>query len=191
MKCMVCERFSLLHICKHCQQTFLQPSLYTRTLENGVKVYSFYRYKEIQDLLFTKHTDLGFHIYTLLAHNSFKKFALEFHTKEKYLSLAIDDHVRNGYSHTAILNKALASYNIKPLYNKLRADNTITYSGKSKAFRKANPRNFHLQKLKADNIILVDDIITTGTTFTEAISVVQKQGKHAAFCLALCDAALK
>jgi len=107
MKCILCENYSLTHICKNCQTTFLTPSFYKRTLTNNITVISFYKYEEINELLFTKHTDLGFYIYSILAQLSFQKFAKEFHTKEKYVSIGVDDTAKNGYSHTAILNHAL------------------------------------------------------------------------------------
>lgn len=109
MKCMMCESFSLQHICSSCQEIFLQPSVYKRQLSNGIEVISFYKYNEIKNLLHTKHTDLGYHIYKILAQNSFKIFADEFEFTHKLISIAIDDHIDSGYSHTAILNSTLKS----------------------------------------------------------------------------------
>jgi len=191
MKCILCESYTFTHICTNCQDTFLTPSLYRRKLSNGIDVISFYRYEEIKELLFTKHTNIGFYIYNILAKLSFEKFAKEFHTKEKYYTIAIDDTITSGYSHTAILNKHLKTYNIKPLFNQLRANNSVSYSGQSKRFREKNPRNFQLKKLKNANIILVDDIITTGSTLTQACSEVKKQNKTVSFCLTLTDVSLK
>ncbi len=188
MRCMMCENFSYTHICKKCQNNFLQPSLYNRTLQNNIELISFYKYNEIKELLHTKHTDLGYYIYTTLAKLSFAKFAEEFHTDEKYISVAIDDHVRNGYSHTAILNKHLQSYNIKPLYNQLRAQNHESYSGKSKHYRKTNPRKFISDLNSNEPLILVDDIVTTGTTLNEAIEILGKE--KISFCLSLVDLGL-
>lgn len=190
MRCMMCENFSYTHICKKCQQNFLQPSLYKRTLKNGVDLFSFYKYDEIKQLLHTKHTDLGYHIYTILAKLSFKKFAQEFHTKEKLVSLCIDDHVKSGYSHTAILNKHLKSYNIYPLFNKIRAQNKVSYSGKSRIFRKINKRDFKINFFKQTELILIDDIVTTGETLTQAIEALGKE-KKVLFCLTLCDLSQK
>lgn len=187
MKCILCENYSLTHICFTCQTNFLSPSLYKRKLSNGVTVISFYNYEEIKELLFTKHTDIGFYIYNILAELSFHKFSRDFHTKEKYISLSVDDTIKSGYSHTAILNHALKTYNIKPLYNKLRAKNSVSYSGKSKLFRQENPRDFQLKKLRGDNIILVDDIVTTGETLTQACAKIKEQGKTVSFCLTLAD----
>ena len=191
MKCLLCENYSLAqHICKKCQALFLTPSFYKRTLSNGVQVFSFYRYEDIKQFLFTKHTDLGYAIYSLMADLSFKKFANEFHTEGQFVSIGIDENTKGAYSHTAILNHALKSRNIKPLYGKLLAQNKVSYSGKSKAFRLANPRNFHVKNFKQNDVILVDDIVTTGTTLTEAITALQQKSKEVAFCLTLCDVSI-
>ncbi|MDF1874617.1 ComF family protein [Sulfurimonas sp. SAG-AH-194-I05] len=190
MKCLLCESFSLLHICSTCQEIFLTPSLSKRTIQN-IEVISFYKYQDIKNLLHTKHTDLGYYIYTILAKNSFTKFAQEFNFTQKLQAIAIDDKSDENYSHTAILNKALKSKYIKPQYNILRAKNSVSYSGKNKEFRLINPRDFQLKKFKGNEVILVDDIITTGTTLNEAITVMKLSKKEVLFCLTLADAELK
>ncbi len=191
MRCLLCESFSLSHICPTCQDTFLTPSIYKRKILNNIEVISFYKYKDIKDLLHTKHTDLGFYIYNILAKNSFTKFAEEFEFPYTVNSIAIDDKIDSGYSHTSILNKHLKSKNINPIYNKLRAKNSISYSGKSKEFRLLNPREFELNNFTANDVILVDDIITTGSTLTQAMQTIKKDRKNILFCLTLADASLK
>jgi len=190
MKCMLCESLSFTHICQTCQENFLTPSIYKRKILNNIEVISFYKYKEIKDLLHTKHTDLGFYIYSILAQKSFKKFAFEFDYENLINSIAVDDHVENGYSHTAVLNKNLQSKNIKPIFNKLRAKNKVSYSGKSKEFRLLNPREFKMNMFKGTDIILVDDIITTGSTLTQAIHTLRLNKKNVLFCLTLADAGI-
>ncbi len=191
MRCLLCESLSFAHICSTCQETFLTPSIYKRKITNNIEVISFYKYGEIKDLLHTKHTDLGFYIYSILAQNSFSKFAKEFDFEQLVAAIPIDDKAKSGYSHTAILAKELKNKKIKPLYNKLRANNSISYSGKSREFRLLNPREFELKDFIYENIILVDDIITTGLTLSQAIKEAQKRGKEVLFCLTLADASLK
>ena len=187
MRCLVCGSLSLKHICSTCQKKHLTPSLYKRHLEDGTLLISFYKYQDIKEFLFTKHTDLGFTIYNLLAEKSFKKFAEEFFPEKRLISIAIDDRVDDDYSHTAILNNALKSHYIKPRYTLLHAQNRVSYAGKSRKFRQENPRNFQLHPFKEREVILVDDIVTTGSTLTEAIQTLKRQGKDTLFCLTLCD----
>jgi len=188
MRCMVCEDLSFKHICKACQNELLSPSFFKRKLLGKIPVYSFYKYQDIESLLLTKHTDLGYYIYTILAENSFTPFAHDFIFEKRICSLSIDDHVKNGYSHTAILNKALKSAQIKPRYSKLRALSSTSYSGKDYQFRLLNPRHFHMKDFEEDDVILIDDIITTGLTLTQAVQCVESKGKNVLFCLTLADA---
>jgi len=187
----MCENLSLTHICNSCQETFLVPSIYKRKIYNNIEVISFYKYSEIKKLLHTKHTDLGFYIYSILAQNSFAKFAGDFEFSNPITSIAIDDNILSGYSHTALLNRELKSKYIKPIHSKLRANNSISYSGKSKEFRLLNPRDFELKNFTENELVLVDDIITTGSTLTQAIQTMQLNKKEVLFCLTLADASLK
>lgn len=191
MKCMLCESLSFTHICSICQNSFLSPSIYKRKILNNIEVISFYKYNEVKELLHTKHTDLGYYIYNILAKNSFKKFVENFSLSYNVASIAIDDHIEYGYSHTAILNKHLHSKYIKPKYNKLRATKQVSYSGKSKEFRLLNPRNFELKSFEEKDVILVDDIITTGFTLTQATNTMQENNKNVLFCLTLADVNMK
>lgn len=188
MRCMLCEGLSFTHVCQTCQNNFLKPQIYKRKIQN-IDLISFYKYDEIKELLHTKHTDLGYYMYNILAKNSFEKFANELDTKEIYNSIAVDDHIRSGYSHTSILNNSLHSYNIKPLHNKLQAQNRVTYSGQTKTYRLSNPRKFQYQEDGLKNIILVDDIVTTGATLREAIDLIGSE--NIAFCISLVDLSKK
>ncbi|SFV75851.1 Possible purine/pyrimidine phosphoribosyltransferase [hydrothermal vent metagenome] len=188
MKCLLCEEFSLSHICKNCQKNYLTPSLYKRKITDNIEVVSFYEYSSIKDLIHTKHTDIGFYIYNILAQNSFKKFGENFHFVHQVASIGVDDTPKYGYSHTAILNKYLKSNFIHPLYNKLRAKNNISYANKSKEFRQTHPRDFVLQTFVEQDVILVDDIITTGSTLSQAINTLKQANKNPLLCLTLADA---
>lgn len=192
MRCMMCERFSLLsHICPSCQEQILTPSLHKRKILGNVPVYSFYPYSEIEPLLLTKHTDIGYYIYSILAKLSFRAFAREWKYEGKVASLGIDDHAHHGYSHTALLNRALKTSNISPYYGKLRASTRYKYAGKSVEERLCNPRQFSYVPFREEEVILVDDIVTTGLTLTEATETLQMYGKRVILCLTLSDAETK
>lgn len=188
MRCMMCERFSLTHICSACQKSLLSPTLHKRTIIGSIPVYSFFPYHEIEPLLLTKHTDVGYYIYTILAKRSLGAFATQWEYKNTVASIGIDDHAVSGYSHTAVLNRALKSPNITPLYGKLRASQHYKYAGKSVEERLMNPRQFVYTPFSENEVILVDDIVTTGTTLSEAAEVLHTQGKKVILCLTLTDA---
>jgi competence protein ComFC len=115
MRCIICEKISLFNIiCLNCQKTILAPSLYQRKLKSGLKVISFYKYDEVQDLLKTKGTYLGFYVLNTLAKISMRHFAESFaknlDENQKTFLVPIDDLVslnRGGYSHTAVLANQL------------------------------------------------------------------------------------
>ena len=191
MKCLLCASWSFTHICKACQNENLQPFLFKRKIRGDIMVYSFYRYGDIEKLLHTKHTDLGYYIYNILAKIAFKKFAENFEFEGAVVSLGVDESVKHGYSHTAILNKALNSRHITPRYSKILANSNDTYSGKSFQYRLLHPRKFRVKPFKEQSVNLVDDIVTTGLTLVQAVDILEKEGKDVLFCLTLADAEKK
>jgi len=188
IRCILCRKLSLPHICNTCQKNFLKPSLSTRLLADDFKVFSFYSYHDIAALLKTKHTHIGASVYKILADNAMKEFAKNFHFDTPVFALGIDDTSKGGYAHTAILTKALKSDVIRPLYGTLRAQNDISYSGKDLAYRLQHSRGFTYHDKRDIDVILVDDIITTGTTLLEAKKVLEKADVTPIFALTLADA---
>jgi competence protein ComFC len=77
------------------------------------------------------------------------------------------------------------------LFNKLKAKNDISYSGKTREFRMLNPRDFEVKSFKQKDVIIVDDIITTGATLTQAIQTLTQENKNVPFCLTLTDVSNK
>jgi competence protein ComFC len=123
-----------------------------------------------------------------LAEIAFGRFSANFSFEAEIASIGIDDHVKHGYSHTAILNKALKSKHIHPRFNRLRAKSKESYSGKSFQYRLLHPRRFEVKPFEEEYVILVDDIVTTGMTLTQAVEALEKEGKEVLFCLTLADA---
>jgi competence protein ComFC len=188
MRCIACEKLSYQMICKSCQENYFVPVFNKRELSKDFFVYSFYEYDAVKEFLNSKYEFYGDRIYNILGSLSFAKFAKNFEFIEIVDALAIDDHTRHDFSHTAILTKHLKSKYIMPKINLLKAKNEIKYAGKTLKFRKENPRDFVYSGLKNKNIILVDDIITTGTTLLEAKKVLENVGCKVLFALTLSDA---
>lgn len=163
----------------------MKPKIIKRELFRDFYVISFYRYSEVENLLKTKHTFIGSFIYKILAKNSLKLFLKEFNQKA-YL-VPLDTKIKDNYSHTAVIAHASKTKYHKPIYNALLSQNSVSYSGKSYEYRLKNPRDFVYKGKEGIDVILIDDIVTTGLTLKEAYSIV-KQKADVLFALALADA---
>jgi len=188
MRCLSCEKLSFKAICNKCQKNFLEPSFYKRELEKDFFVYSFYKFEEIKEFINAKYYFYGDRVFKILGKLSFKKFALNFEYPNKVFALPIDDRIKESFSHTALLTNSLQSQNIKPVFTTLQAKNSIKYAGKSLAFRKSNKRDFYYSGKNNLEVILIDDLVTTGTTLLEAKKVLEKNGCKVLFALTLSDA---
>ena len=149
----------------------------------------FYKYSQIESLLHTKHKPEGYRIYKALAKMTVKPFIQEFteaDDRQVYV-VGVDENVKSGYAHVALLTHAMKSKYVKPLHAKLMAQSRVSYSGKSLQFRLEHPRNFTYTGKKEIDVILVDDIVTTGITLQEAQKVLHDSGVNVLFALVLAD----
>lgn len=190
MRCIACEAFSLGVLCSTCKSE-IKPTLNKRELEKDFFVYSFFGYDEISPLLHTKHHPCGVYIYNFLALKAFTPFFKKLDFEKPITIVPIDDRVKGGYSHTAVLANAIKVENVKPIFGSLRAKNKISYSGKSLNFRKTHPRDFTCKIKDKESVILIDDLVTTGTTLLEALHVMKKSNINVLFALTLADAKVK
>jgi len=101
--------------------------------------------------------------------------------------VGIDEYVKSGYAHVAILTRAMKTKSSKPQYSTLMAQNRVNYSGKSLQFRLENPREFQYTGKPDVDVILVDDIITRGITLQEAQKVLMAHGVNVLFALTLAN----
>jgi competence protein ComFC len=146
---------------------------------------SFYDYENIEHLIKFKYHKFGSRVFKVLAENSFKVFAKNY--TYKAFVLPVDDRVKRGYSHTAILANSMKSTFLTPLFSTLHATNDITYAGKSLEFRLNNPRNFKYTGPKNIDVILVDDVLTTKTTLNEAKALLSKYGVNVVLSVVLAN----
>jgi competence protein ComFC len=186
MRCLLCLNLSWKLLCKNCLNSSLTPNPSKRALESGLVVYSAYKYKEIKELLHTKHTFHGAKIYSQLTKHALLPLVESF-TCGDVFSLSIDDHTRSGYSHSAVIARELRVC-LKPLYGRLRAKNLQRYSGQSLHVREKNRRNFTLTCKEGLDIVLIDDIVTTGSTLSEATTICKYNNLNTLFAITLADA---
>ena len=184
MRCLGCRRFGFAGLCPECRALHLTPVPKTRTLDTGLEVVSFYAYEEIEPFLLTKHTPHGWFLYRQLA-ASVLPWVENGHG---LAAVALDDDARGGYSHTALLARALKKRGYRPLVGALRAKNRLSYAGQPLAFRLANPRNFEYRGPRGAEAVLVDDIVTSGLTLQEAHGALLRSGVEVVGAFVLADA---
>ncbi|MBN2768576.1 MAG: ComF family protein [Campylobacterales bacterium] len=189
MRCFSCHKPSISVLCTRCKETLLKPEITVRKI-GSLDVYSFYSYASIEKLLFTKHTPIGHRVYKELANISFKPFMKHFVVNDPrdIFIIGIDERIKRGYSHVALLTHAMKTKHSKVLHASLLAQNKISYSGKTLEYRLENPRDFLYNGKNGIDAILIDDILTTGTTIGEARAVLQKNKVNVLFALTLADA---
>lgn len=186
MRCAKCGVFSLKFICQNCEQILRQISPTKREI-NGLKIYSFYAYSEIRPLILSKREIWGAFVYKKLAKFSFGAFAKSLKFGEKVAAVAIDV-LKDDYSHTAILARAMKTDEISPIFNALRINSPFKYHGRDLNFRLKHGRNFELLRKINMPVILVDDVVTSGATLYQASEICAKFGIDVLFSLTLSDA---
>jgi len=188
MRCILCLNLSFQGICDRCRRKLLKPSLFKRKLKSEFYVYSFYPYNEIEQLLLTKHTDIGHKVYKSLA-KAIAPFVAKLLTKDTTL-LALEGEKISPYSHTALVQNELRKLKIDAPQGVMIDISGAKYSGKPLSYRITNPRNFTLSKHHKINkkVALFDDIVTTGTTFENGLQKLISEGFSPLFCVALSDA---
>ena len=188
MRCFSCSKLSLKIICEICKEQLFVPTVSTRTV-GTLDVISFFKYSTLESLLHTKHKPEGYRIYKALAEMTMKPFIQEFvesDDRDVYI-VGVDEYVKSGYAHVALLTRAMRTKYSIPQHSALIAQNRVNYSGKSLQFRLEHPREFIYKGKSNIDVILVDDIITTGITLQEAQKVLIEHGVNVLFALTLAD----
>ena len=187
MKCILCQNLSLRLICKSCDEKIaLTPR--QRISFDDFMVYSFFDYQDIEFLLRSKYSLIGSRIYKILARKAFLYFREETALDSlDIFGIGIDDRVKKYYSHCGVIINEFSSI-FRPLFGALVSSNDICYAGKSLAYREANKKDFIYKGKSSINVVLFDDVITTGLSIKEAREVLGKSGVNVLFALTLSDA---
>ncbi|NKQ41395.1 MAG: ComF family protein [Sulfurovum sp.] len=189
MRCVSCHGLSLVVICQGCHKKLLSPTI-TKRKVGTLEVVSLFKYSTIEPFLLTKHTASGFRIYKYFSKQFIRPFITKFAAEiDEYVTMiAIDEQVRSGYSHTAVLSHYAKSPKILTSHASLLAQNSISYAGKTLQYRLDHPRDFSYTGKREVEAILIDDIVTTGVTLQEAQIELSRHGVEVLFALTLADA---
>ena len=189
MRCLSCQKLSLNAICAECHGRLFRPTVSTRRV-GTLDVISLFKYRNIAPFLLSKHTPTGYRLYRYLARRQVAPFLEAFAEglERKAYLIGIDESPRSGYSHIAVLTHYGRVAGLQPLHASLIAGNRVDYSGKSLQFRLQNPRDFRYHGPSGIDAVLIDDIVTTGSTLGEAYRLLQASDVNVLFALTLADA---
>ncbi|RDU62879.1 ComF family protein [Helicobacter sp. MIT 14-3879] len=166
----------------------LKLSPQKRILNDGFIIYSFYEYQNIEFLLKTKYYLIGNKIYKFLSNKAVKYFRDNINGDfSKIYSIGIDDRVDSFYSHSGVIVREFSEI-FKPLFGVLKATNNIHYAGKNLQYRKDNKKGFIYNWRNNIDVILIDDVITTGCSIIEARECLLNHNVRALFAITLSDA---
>jgi len=175
--CVICGKYSFDVICDTCK-TLIKPEFRKKN-----DIISFYDYEEIEKLIKYKYYKFGHRVLKILAEESFFKFFSLY--PDKLNIIPIDDNPAKGFSHTAVLANAIKGHNI--LYSTLHSQNKVHYAGKDLEFRLNNPKDFKYTGAENIDVVLIDDVLTTGSTINEAKEVLKKYNVNVLFSVVLAN----
>ena len=189
MRCLSCRKWSRYVICRSCHEHLLTPTVSTRKA-GSLDVVSLFRYRSIEPFLLSKHTPAGYRLFRYFGRRHIAPFLKAFAEglERPARIIAVDDLPAGGYSHTALLARYGAVRGLTLLPGVLRARNSVRYAGRSLQFRLDNPRDFRYTGPSGIDAVLLDDIITTGSTLSEAHQILKDNGVNVLFALTLADA---
>jgi len=192
MRCLSCNKFSLEPVCKKCALIYLKPQMIEKRVGN-IDVISFFDYYLVSALVKSKYLGSGYRFYKFVAKRFFQPFIKAYvssYSNEKQIYvIGVDENVIRGYSNIGLLTHyGTKNSGAKALHNVLKASNSIKYAGKSLEYRLNNPRGFKYSGPKNIDVILIDDVVTTGTTLQEASRVLEKNGVNIHFALTVANA---
>lgn len=189
MRCFSCHSFSFKTVCAKCRKRLIVPKIRKRTV-GSLDVYSFYTYSTIESLLLHKHKPEGYRIFRDLAEATLKPFIENFvrEDPEPVAIIGIDETIKSGYSHVACMTQRMKTHLSTPIHASLLSQNSVKYAGKTLQYRLDHPRDFRYRGPRGIDVVLVDDIITTGITLQEAQGVLKQHDVNVLFALTLADA---
>ena len=183
-RCGVCEKLGEGYICKNCYQKIIK---YLYNNECNKEIFFLLKYEEF---IRSKMIDYKFNNQSYL-HNMFfeifikNKNACEF-LKNYDIIIPVPIHrkrkIERGYNQSELIARDLAVYFKIPICTNIliKQKNTVMQSGLGRKDRIKNVQNVykvkHKEKIKGKNILILDDIYTTGSTIKECKKILKTGG---------------
>lgn len=184
-RCIKCQRSSLDGLTHpRCKQIWSAEGLYVIfKYRNGIK-------KIIKDMKFRRLSDLDKELEGLFA--GLDRRMVDYWKRNNFVVTWVPMHIskqnERGFNQAESIGKVFARINSLTVIDMLvRSKNTTPQFMQSRIERQKNIRNSIRVKsrLKKENIILIDDVVTTGATVAECVKVLKRGGAGRVWVLSL------
>lgn len=185
-KCGICGKIGEGYICNNCYNMFVINKIYKNY--NRERFHMLKYEGIIRDKLIEYKFNDKPHLYRMFYEILIKdKNACDFF-KGYDIIIPVPIHKKRkslrGYNQSELIAKKLSDRFKMPMYIDVlkKQINTIPQSSLGKKARKSNAQNVYkvdnMQKIKNKNVVIVDDIYTTGATANECIKVLKDAGAY-------------
>ncbi len=185
-KCGICGKIGEGYICNNCYNMFVINKIYKNY--NRERFHMLKYEGIIRDKLIEYKFNDKPHLYRMFYEILIKdKNACDF-LKGYDIIIPVPIHKKRkslrGYNQSELIAKKLSDRFKMPMYIDVlkKQINTIPQSSLGKKARKSNAQNVYkvdnMQKIKNKNVVIVDDIYTTGATANECIKVLKDAGAY-------------
>lgn len=185
-KCGICGKIGEGYICNNCYNMFVINKIYKNY--NRERFHMLKYEGIIRDKLIEYKFNDKPHLYRMFYEILIKdKNACDF-LKGYDIIIPVPIHKKRkslrGYNQSELIAKKLSDRFKMPMYIDVlkKQINTIPQSSLGKKARKSNAQNVYkvdnMQKIKKKNVVILDDIYTTGATANECIKVLKDAGAY-------------
>lgn len=185
-KCGICGKIGEGYICNNCYNMFVINKIYKNY--NRERFHMLKYEGIIRDKLIEYKFNDKPHLYRMFYEILIKdKNACDFF-KGYDIIIPVPIHKKRkslrGYNQSELIAKKLSDEFKMPMYIDVlkKQINTIPQSSLGKKARKSNAQNVYkvdnMQKIKNKNVVILDDIYTTGATANECIKVLKDAGAY-------------
>lgn len=185
-KCGICGKIGEGYICNNCYNMFVINKIYKNY--NRERFHMLKYEGIIRDKLIEYKFNDKPHLYRMFYEILIKdKNACDFF-KGYDIIIPVPIHKKRkslrGYNQSELIAKKLSDRFKMPMYIDVlkKQINTIPQSSLGKKARKSNAQNVYkvdnMQKIKNKNVVILDDIYTTGATANECIKVLKDAGAY-------------
>lgn len=181
-RCFICSRVAETGVCNNCQKA--------SHIDGIISLLPYSKNASLQLIYSVKY--YGYHdainFIIVAFRNKILRLLPENFQHIAFVSSSPEKQKERGYNPAEMVAKALADEHMKIINVFKKVKETPSQTSLTRAKRKKNVKNAFRVKLKnlPENLIIVDDVITTGATLSELTKLAKKKGVKKVWAVTIC-----